>query len=264
VTERAQIVIGADGMSSLVARSVAAPAYRVQPSLTCAYYSYWSDVHVTGAELYARPGRMVIAAPTNADQVVVIAYWPHTDFHRVRTDVERCFDDALGGAPGLAERVREGTRTDRFRGTGRLPSFFRRPHGPGWALVGDAGYHKDPILALGISDAFRDAELLAEAVDAVLSGRAPLEEALALYERRRNAMAAQGFERTVELARLEPPPPEMQRLLAALAHDRPQAGRLFGTFAGTVADEEFFAPGNIARILGEPIPAEVREAAAVG
>lgn len=76
VTERARIVIGADGMNSLVARSVEAPTYNAHPSLTCAYYSYWSGVDVQGAELYARPGQMIIAAPTNDGQVFVIVYWP--------------------------------------------------------------------------------------------------------------------------------------------------------------------------------------------
>jgi len=39
VTEEARIVIGADGLHSLVARSVTAPSYDVRPVLTCAYYS---------------------------------------------------------------------------------------------------------------------------------------------------------------------------------------------------------------------------------
>ena len=151
-----------------------------------------------------------------------------------------------------------------FRGTSRLPNHFRRRFGHGWALVGDAGYHKDPILALGISDAFRDAELLAAAVDAGLSGREPLDAALAAYERRRNELSAAGFESTVEFARLQAPPPEKQALFAALAHDQEQADRFFGTFAGTVAPEEFFAPDNLARIMGASAqPAGALSAAAV-
>ncbi len=130
-----------------------------------------------------------------------------------------------------------------------LPNFFRRPHGDGWALVGDAGYHKDPILALGISDAFRDAELLAGAVDAGLSGRRPLGPALAGYERRRNELAAPGYESTLEFARLQAPPPEQQMLFDALRDDPEQTSRLFGTFAGTVAKADFFSPENLGRIL---------------
>jgi flavin-dependent dehydrogenase len=82
-------------------------------------------------------------------------------------------------APGLAERIRGGTRSEPFRGTKQLPNHYRRAYGDGWALVGDAGYHKDPILALGIGDAFRDAELLARAVHGGLAGCVSLADALA-------------------------------------------------------------------------------------
>jgi 2-polyprenyl-6-methoxyphenol hydroxylase-like FAD-dependent oxidoreductase len=116
-------------------------------------------------------------------------------------------------------------------------------------LVGDAGYHKDPILALGIGDAFRDAELLADAVDAGLTGRAQLEQALTRYERRRNELSAPGFQSTIDFARLEPPPPHMQQLFAALRDNAEERNRLFGTFAGTVPADEFFAPENVDRVL---------------
>jgi flavin-dependent dehydrogenase len=172
----------------------------------------------------------------------------------VRADVERHFIAAIErAAPGLAGRLRAGRRTERFRGSARLANFYRRPYGDGWALVGDAGYHKDPILALGIGDALRDAELLAEAVDDGLWGRAPMDRALAGYERRRNEASAAGFQSTLDFARLQAPDPAMQQLFMAL-RDRPDdRDRLFGTFAGSVAPEEFFSPDNLARILA-PLP----------
>jgi flavin-dependent dehydrogenase len=254
LTEVARIVVGADGLGSIVARQTRAPAYGDQGTLTCAYYTYWEGVEMDGVELYPRPGRMIVAAPTNDGRVVTIVLWPRAEFHAVRADVERHFLAALDLAPSLAARVRGGTRADRFRGTARLPNVYRRPHGPGWALVGDAGYHKDPILALGIGDAFRDAELLAEAIDAGLSGRAPLDRALAGYEQRRNELSAHGFRSTLDFARLEPPPAAMQALFGALRHRPQDRDRLFGTFAGTVDPAEFFAPDNVARMLA-PLPA---------
>jgi len=256
VSERARIVVGADGRNSLVARSVGAPSYDEHPSLTCAYYSYWSGVEMDAAELYTRPGQMIIGAPTNDGQVFVIVYWPTPEFHRVRADNEGSFAEALELAPALAKRIRGGTRTERFRGTGVLPSFYRRPYGDGWALVGDAGYHKDPITALGMTDAFRDAELLAEAIDAGLCGRQPLAEALVGYERRRNEATAETYRTTNQFARLEPPPPEMQPLFEALRHNEEETGRFFGTVTGTVSAAEFFAPENLARIVDEPVGAE--------
>jgi flavin-dependent dehydrogenase len=149
VTEHARMVIGADGLHSFVARSVGATAYNATPALTCIYYTYWSDLPVGGAELYPRPGRMLIAAPTNDGLTLMTVFWPQAEFHRVRADIEGPYLAALDLAPAFAEWVRAGKRVERFRGTADLPNFFRRPYGPGWALVGDAGFHKDPILAQG-------------------------------------------------------------------------------------------------------------------
>jgi flavin-dependent dehydrogenase len=250
VTERARIVVGADGLRSRVARAVEAPTYETRPGRTCAYYTYWDGVSLDGVELYPRDGNMIGAGPTNNGQAMVIAFWPRAAFRRVRADIERSFDDVLALAPGLAERLAAGERAERFFGTANLPFFFRKPYGPGWALVGDAGYHKDPITAEGITDAFRDAELLAGAVDAGLSGRRPLEQALAGYERRRNEQAMPIYEFTYELAGLEPPSPDMQALFGALRHDQEQTNRFFGTIAGTVPVTDFFAPENVASILG--------------
>jgi flavin-dependent dehydrogenase len=249
VTEKARIVIGADGLRSLVARSVEAQTYNAVPALTCAYYTYWSDVPVEAAELYPRPDRMIIAAPTNDGKTLTIIYWPNAAFHEVRSDVEGHFLKALDLVPGLAERVRSGKRAERFYGTAELPNFFRQSYGPGWALVGDAGYHKDPILAQGISDAFRDAELLAEAVDAGLSGRQDLSDALAAYQRQRDESVGPIYQMTCHLARLEPPPPEMQALFSALRGNQEQINRMFGALAGNVPIPEFFAPENIGRII---------------
>ena len=248
-TERARIVIGADGLRSLVARTVRAPAYHEGPALTCAYYTYWSNVPIVGVELYSRPERVILAFPTNDEQTLTIVMWPHAAFHKVRADIEGHFMQALDLAPPLAERVRIGTRSERFMGTADLPFFFRKPYGPGWALVGDAGYHKDPITAQGITDAFRDAGLVAEAIDAGFSGKRPLAEALANYERRRNEVALPIYEFTHQFAALEPPPPEMQQLFAALRRNQEQTNRFFGILTGALSIPEFFAPENLSRIM---------------
>jgi 2-polyprenyl-6-methoxyphenol hydroxylase-like FAD-dependent oxidoreductase len=206
----------------------------VRPTFTCAYSSSWSDLPLEGAELYSRPGRAIIAGPTNDGQTMVIVYWPIAAFHEVRADIEGNVFKALDLVPSLAERARAGRRSERFRGTADLPNFDRRPYGPGWALVGDAGYHKDPITAQGITDAFRDAELLAEALDDGFAGRRPLADALADYERRRNEAVMPLYDLTCQFAALEPPPPEMQQLFAALRHNQEQTDRFFGTVVGTV------------------------------
>lgn len=248
VTERARLVIGADGMRSIVAQQVDAPIYNEKPASSCAYYTYWSGVPVDAVELYPRPDRMLIAAPTNDDLTLTIVYWPEASFPEVRANIEQQFLDALDLVPDLGARVRSGERAERFSGSGQLHGFLRKPCGPGWALVGDAGYHKSPITAEGITDAFRDAELLAGTLDDVFAGRASEADALAAYEETRNATVMPIYEMTAELATLQPPPPDMQQLFGALAGNQEQIDRFFGTLAGTVPIPEFFSPESLGKI----------------
>jgi 2-polyprenyl-6-methoxyphenol hydroxylase-like FAD-dependent oxidoreductase len=248
--ERARVVVGADGRNSFVARSVEAPEYEARPGRTCAYYSYWAGAQTEGAELYPRDGRMLITGPTHDGLQIVVAFWPREEFPAVRADVETSFLEAVALAPPLAERIAGGERVERFYGTGVLPFWYRKPFGPGWALVGDAGYHKDPITAQGISDAFRDADQLATALDAGFTGARPLDDALADFERRRNEETRPLYELTYELASLAPPPPEQQALFGALRDNEEEAGRFFGVIAGTVHPSEFFTPENLGRIVG--------------
>jgi hypothetical protein len=121
------------------------------------------------------------------------------------------------GEAAPAERVRAAHRETRFAGGG-VPNFFRTPYGPGWALVGDAGYSRGPVTARGISDAFADAELCADAVHEFLAGTRPYDEAVAEYHQTRDARVGAIYEFTTQLATLEPPP-EMEQLLGAVAGD---------------------------------------------
>jgi 2-polyprenyl-6-methoxyphenol hydroxylase-like FAD-dependent oxidoreductase len=168
---------------------------------------------------------------------------------RLCTDIEGHYLRAIGeDAPDLAARIQSGHREERFVG-GVIPNCFRKPFGPGWALVGDAGYLKDPCTAEGITDALHSAELLFDAIDSGLSGRQPLEAALAQYEQQRNETALPLYEFTCQLATLAPPPPEMQQLLAALQGNQEQTNRFFALFAQTVSVPAFFAPENMQRIF---------------
>jgi flavin-dependent dehydrogenase len=244
VVERARVVVGADGRNSFVARAAQAPTTDARPGRTCAYYTYWGGVDGGTVELCPREGRMVMGgARTNEGLRIVIVFWPKDEFRAVRADVERSFHEALALAPSLAERLAAGERAERFYGIGDLPFWYRRPYGRGWALVGDAGYHKDPITAQGITDAFRDAELLADALDAGFTGREQLQDALAAYERVRDEESRPLYELTWEFAALAPPSPEQQMLFAALRDDPEQTSRFLGTVAGTVPISDFFGAG---------------------
>lgn len=212
VTERAKVVIGADGMRSTVAKAVQAPAYNTKPSLTFGYYSYWSGVPLRGAELYLFEGGGVLCFPTHNDLACIAAGGPVEQFHEFRKNIEGNFFKILEHTPDVAERARAGKREEPFRGTADQPNFFRRPYGPGWALVGDAGYHRDFVTGLGITDAFRDAEYLAQALDEGFSGARPFDEALAQYEEKRNKIAEPLYDLTTQLVSGEPP--TMEQFLA--------------------------------------------------
>ncbi len=151
-------------------------------------------------------------------------------------------------APAFAERIRSATREARFAGTA-VENYFRRPFGPGWALVGDAGYNRDFITAQGISDAFRDAELCAAAVDESLSGTHPYDAAMATYQSTRDERALPMFEFTCQLAMLEPPPPELQQLLGAVQGNQDAMDGFARLSAGVTSPAEFFAPENVGRIF---------------
>jgi 2-polyprenyl-6-methoxyphenol hydroxylase-like FAD-dependent oxidoreductase len=251
VSEEARIVIGADGARSIVAEAVKAPIYFDRGMLTCNYYTYWSGVQHEGVELYPREGRTIVLDKTNDGLSMISIVFPKEEFDHIRSNIEGEYLRTIKeNAPTLFERLRNARREERFAGTGFLPNFFRRPYGHGWALVGDAGYVKDPILAQGITNSFSHAEMLAEALDNAFLGLRDMEHALAEYEHRRNDEVLAMFEHNTQLAMLEPPPPEMVGLLHALRDNPVEIGRFLGTVAGTVPLNEFFSPENITRIMG--------------
>jgi flavin-dependent dehydrogenase len=250
VTERARIVVGADGLSSLVARSVGAETYQEKPRLLAAYYSYWSGLPLNGFEAYDRGNRSWAAWPTNDGLTLVIVGWPYAEFETNRRDIEGHFLAALNRAPAFADRLRAGTREDRFYGMS-VPNFFRTSYGPGWALVGDAGYNRDFITAQGISDAFHQAERCADALDASFSGTRPFEVAMKDAQTQRDDHALGGgiYEFTCQFASMQPPPPEMQQLLAAVSGNREASDGFARVFSGVVSPAQFFSEENVQRIF---------------
>jgi flavin-dependent dehydrogenase len=248
-TYRARAVIGADGRQSRVARAVQAQQYLEKPRLQWAYYTYWRDLPVDGFTTVIRPDRGWGAFPTNDGLTLVVVGWPYAEAADYKADVEGNYLRTLDLAPEFADRVRAATRVEPFTG-GAVPNFLRKPYGPGWALVGDAGYTKDPITAQGMSDAFRDAELCAAALDAYLRGDSSFDDAMSAYQLTRDAEVLPIYEFTTQLATLAPPPPEVGQLLSAVAGNREAMNMFAGVVAGTVSPVEFFAPENIGRILG--------------
>jgi 2-polyprenyl-6-methoxyphenol hydroxylase-like FAD-dependent oxidoreductase len=251
VTEHARMVIGADGANSKVAKVVDPQRYNEKPVLQAGYYTYFADLPVDGFEITIRPDRGWAALPTNDNLTLVVLGWPYAEHKAFKHDVEGNFLSTLELSPAFAERVRAATRVDRFHGS-PVPNFFRKPYGAGWALVGDAGYVKDPITAQGITNAFRDAELCSVALDATFTGERTFDEAMARYQAERDAESMPLYEFTTQLATLAPPPPEMQQLLGAI-HEHPAAMDAFvSVTAGTLSPIEFFDPARLASVMASP------------
>ncbi len=218
VEERSAIVIGADGKNSIVAKTVKPEEYNTHPGTTAGYYSYWSGISYTGTELMIMPGRAAFIFPTNDDQVCLgVEFTASEHFEEWRKDPEPHLYETYDQF-GIGERIRAGTREEKMFGMRWPGDYYREPYGPGWALVGDAGFLKDPILGQGMNDAFRDADLLADAIDAGLSGRAPLAEALAGYQQQRDAASGEAYALNHEFSKLDPTP----ELLMQMAAGRPQ------------------------------------------
>ena len=249
MTERARVVVGADGLHSLVARAVGAEQYHDKAPLLAAYYSYWSGLPMAGRfEVYSRPHRAFGAWPTNDGLTLVIGGWPYAEFESNKADIEGNFLKVIGLVPEFADRMRRARREERFAGMA-VPGYFRKPFGPGWALVGDAGYNKDFITAQGIQDAFRDAERCVQALDETYAGRRPFEDAMGDYQAARDRHVLPMYELTAELASLEPPPPPLQEILEA-AHGNPEAMDQFARVnAGVTSPGEFFSDENVRRIF---------------
>ena len=251
VTEHARVVVGADGRHSRVARAVTPEQYHERPPLLCGYYSYWSDLPMKGRfETWIRPDRSFAAWPTHDDLTLVIGGWPYAELEANRDDIEGNLLKMLELAPAFAERVAAGTRQERFVGTA-VPNYFRKPFGPGWALVGDAGYNKDFITAQGMHDAFRDAELCATALDGTFSGARSFEAAMGDYQAARDQQVLPMFEFTCQLATLEPPPPDLQQLLGAVHGNQEAMDGFARVIAGVTSPAEFFSEQNVGRIFAQ-------------
>jgi flavin-dependent dehydrogenase len=247
VEERARIVVGADGVNSFVARAVDAQIYNEVPAKTVNVYTYWRGLDIDALELYTRPNRFFVATPTNDGLTFVNQTVPVHEAGRYRGRMADAYMETIAEVPYLADRLSRAERVERFRWAPPGDGFFRVPAGPGWALVGDAGYHLDPITAQGMFDAFRDAELLAGAIDRGISG--DLGEELLAYQRLRDNAAMPLYELTAGLADIETPPSaEMQGLIGAIATNPAQISRFFGLMAGSVPVSEFFSPENLASI----------------
>jgi flavin-dependent dehydrogenase len=238
IVERAHVVVGADGRHSLVAATVRPEQYDEKQPMLALYYTYWSGLPCgTHFQTYIRGNRGLGLMPTHDGLTLTICGWPAIEFEANRRDLEGQIQEVFSRVPEVAARVREATREAPIAGA-LVPNYFRKPYGPGWVLVGDAGYIRDAITAQGITDALMSAERCAAALHEVLSGARSFEEALRGYQEDRDRRVRPMYELTSQVATLESSP-ESMAVLAAIQHHQPCMDAFARMNAGTITPAAF-------------------------
>ena len=187
----APLTIGADGRMSTVAQSVGAEIRKRGNNSGTIIYGYFSGLATDRYHWAFRPGSAAGVVPTSGGLACVWAGGPSSSVRPSKEAFYRLLGEA---APHVARRI--GSPVGALRGYPGQPSWLRASAGPGWALVGDAGYFNDPITACGITDAMRDAELLSRAA---IEAPGSL-DALRSYERTRDRLSEPLFTITDRIA----------------------------------------------------------------
>lgn len=240
-TARARLVIGADGRNSTIARAVGAAVPVDRGPLAATAYAYWEDLPVSGVEASFQVGAGLSMWPTHGGRTVVSLTLRRERLRAWGGQHARGYREQLEAFPAVAERLRSARPAGPVRTAANLRNFYRQSHGPGWALAGDAGHHKDPIAARGISDAFTDAENLSGAVHDGLRGALPLDRSLARYQARRDTGTAAAFAFACRQSELRSVDQDLASRLRAASDDPAAVGALLGVFAGARRLEELFA-----------------------
>ncbi|HEX6969390.1 MAG TPA: FAD-dependent monooxygenase [Micromonosporaceae bacterium] len=246
VTEHCRLLVGADGMRSTVAGLVGAPKTVENERLTCAYYTYWRGV-TADFELYEGETGWVSAVPTN-DLVLVSAYYPQHRFAEVQRRAYPAYLENIEvNAPDLHARLAGAERVDRLYGTGDQQNFFRQASGPGWALVGDAGTHKDSLTARGIGDAFLQAQLLVDRVGTELREPDRLDLALKTYAEDRDQALLENYKGTQLVAQAAAR--DKRRALLRAVGSSPELTQIyFDTVAGLRPVGDLYTPELLAML----------------
>jgi len=231
-TAHARLVVGADGRSSTVARAVGARMLVDQGALAATAYGYWSGVPVEGVDASFRDGAGLSLWPTHDGLTVAAIVARRSEWMAYGHGAEDTYRHWLNRFPEVVERLRQGRLEGRVHAAVTMRNYFRQSRGPGWALIGDAGHHKDPISARGMSDAFADAELLNKAIQDAFAGGRDISRMLDRYQARRDAARAQMFEYTCFQARLRTGGQELRRFLRTAPDTAQAVGERLGVFVG--------------------------------
>lgn len=250
--ERAAIIVGADGRDSFVAREIGAPKYNEAPSMTASSYTYVVDEETDPdmLEVYRRPPREFVFFPTDGGLTMVNLVIGAALVPEFRKRVTANFFSAFEDCPELANRLRRSKQVAPIKGSVHMPNYYRQSFGPGWALVGDAGYHRDPIRAQGIHDAFLDAEDLAIAIERGFNDRTAMENALRARQTKRDDRTRTPYELALKAAGFEGNDEDWPTDLLDLIKTNPTLiGEFRGLISGSMRPEVFFDPEHIKAVI---------------
>jgi 2-polyprenyl-6-methoxyphenol hydroxylase-like FAD-dependent oxidoreductase len=245
---RANVVVGADGRASTVAEQVGAEEYFAYDNPRAAYWAYYprpswwaTDPDSEGASFLCFDGDQVrLAFPTNTDQLLMGVAFPVADTERWRADPRATLEATLREDPMFARAIAGAEPIGKVIGLLKMRYFFRRAAGSGWALVGDAGLHKDPTPGLGISDALRDARSLA---NAIISGGS--DAALERYWRQRDVDSFELYNFARDMGELTYNNPLNQVVFGKISANPALHPRLLETIHRTLSPYDAFKPTEV-------------------
>ena len=200
----AQVVVGADGLQSLVAKQVNAQVEKIEPVNRAMYYAYYRGVEANdgpAAEFHFRGDNLVYCFPTDGGLALLAASVPIARFAEFKGDPEGSLDAELRSMTALKERIEKAERAGSVKGAANIPGTLRVPYGDGWALVGDAGMVMDPYSGQGIDQASTHTVFLARELNEFLDGKKDWAAAMADYHKDRNGFSMKTFERTCTYSR---------------------------------------------------------------
>lgn len=201
----AKVVIGADGVRSLVAKKVNPEVEIEEPINRAMYYAYYKNLEAKegpAAEFHFRDGNyLAYCVPSDHDLTLVSLSVPISEFSEFKRDPEGKLMDELHAMVGLSPRLDKATREGPIQGTGSIPGYLRIPYGKGWALVGDASMTMDPWSGHGIDHGSTHAGFLAKYLSEYLNKTMDWNKAMQGYHTDRNEFSLKTFKSTCKLSR---------------------------------------------------------------
>jgi 2-polyprenyl-6-methoxyphenol hydroxylase-like FAD-dependent oxidoreductase len=261
----ATIVAGADGTGSTVARMVGARRYHTVPNERFAYWGYFEGACEPGppALFYHRTDDdLYVGSPCDGG-LYMAAVMPKLDeLPAYRDDLDAGFGATIARCEPFAAILAGAKRVGPLRGMATFPVFFRESAGAGWVLLGDAGHFANPAAGQGVSDAFRQAERLADDIVSGLGGGSSPDKALADWWRWRDAEELELHWLSADMAAAGPVPVLISEVVRELQESPEGLVDFWGIFHHRLAPSEVYTPERLgaaaARMAGTPLEAQAQ------